>query len=255
MQEGKWRLTNRFILIQPVAFEDGRWVPITSGNISGEVIGNPQGENFFACYFCGTSINDHLTFTDRKTGRKVNIGNVCVERIWEATHNRDFEINKGLESLKSKVVREFKKKTHRKHLLEFLDAGIDKWQKPLNDKIDTILSKNDKAYWNPPERTITKKSVDGDEKSFTVKATLWEQKDGAEERERKDRNPIKDLRDRFDCAGWNVKPLIPEFQKIINDAGFDDIVPNPKPLTPEEHSQMQNEVQVHVDSYLKERKS
>jgi hypothetical protein len=246
MQEGKWRLTNRFMLIPPVAIVNGHWEGVQAGAIQGEVIGNPTGENFLSCYFCGTGINDHLTFTDRETGRQVNIGNVCVEHIWEASHNRDFEINKGLESLKSKVVREFKKKTHRKYLLEFLDAGMEKWQKPINDKIDTILEGNDKAYWNPPTRTIQK----GD-KTFEVKATLWEQKDGAEERERSDRNPIKDLREKFANRGWNVKPLIPEFQKLINDHGFDDVVPNPKPLTAEETLQMQKEIQVHIDDYFK----
>lgn len=249
MQEGKWRLTGRFIMIPPVTFENGRWVAVHSGIISGEIIGEPKGENFLSCYFCGTSINDHLTFTDRDTGRQVNIGNVCVEHIYEATHNRDFAVNKGLESLKSKVVREFKKRVHRKDLLEFLDVGIPVWQKEINDKVDAELKTNEHAFWNPPTRTVTK-----NDKIFELQATLWEQKDGAQQREYNKRNPIKIMRDEFDRMGWNASPMIQVFQDLIKTQGFDIIVPKPRKLTNEEQLQLTREVQVHVDDYLKHSK-
>lgn len=247
-REGNWHIIGSFLILPQYVVQDG------NGNFKinpERVIGVKRGENTHSCYFCGTPIQEHITFKDNKSGRMVNIGNVCVEKLGDQVGQRNVTIMKGLKSLKDKVTREFKKKIHRQDLLNFLDAGMDEWQKPINDKIDAVLKGNDKAYWNPPTRTIKK----GD-KTYEVKATLWEQKDGVQERELKDRNPIKTLRDSFDLRGWNVKPLIPEFEKLIAEQGFDVKIPKPRTLTKEDFEKLGKEIQVNVDNYLgKEEKS
>ncbi len=247
MNEGTWNVIGSFLIIPQYAVNDG------NGNIHiipEQVIGTKRGENIHYCYFCGTGINEHITFRDTKSGRMVNIGNVCIEKLGEQLGDQNIAVMKGLKSLKDKVTREFKKKIHRQDLLNFLDAGIEKWQKPINDKIDSRLKENDKAYYNPPTRTIKK----GDQ-TYELKTTAWEQKDGAEEREFKDRNPIKTLRNSFDLRGWNVKPLIPEFEKLIAEQGFDVQIPKPRTLTKDDLAELARQIQVNVDEYLKTKES
>lgn len=246
LQEGTWRLTGSFVIIPPVVFDENMGRLVGAPNTGGCVIGEPVGTPLFSCYFCGTGINEHYTFTDRKTGKQVNIGNVCVWKLEEQLGQKNMAVAKGLKSLRDKVTREFKKRIHRKDMLTFLDAGMEEWQKPLNDKINAVLKGNDKAYYNPPSRTIKK-----GEKTFEVKTTAWEQKDGAEEREFKDRNPIKILRNDFDLRDWNVKPMIPVFEKLIKTQGFEITIPKPRTLSQEELTELAKEIQVHVDDYMK----
>jgi len=246
LQEGKWRITGSFIIIPPVMFDENIGQLVGVPNTCGAVIGKPRGENIGQCYFCHTMINEHIVFTDVKTGRMVNIGNVCVDKLGVQLGNKNVAIAKGLKSLKEKVVREFKKNVHRKDLITFLDEGMGTWQKEINDKVDAELKANEHAFWNPPTRTVTKNG-----KNFELQATLWEQKDGADKREYSKRNPVKFMRDKFYTNDWNVKPMIPVFEELIKKQGFDVVIPKPRPLTGEELLQLSKEIQVHIDDYLK----
>ena len=241
--EGDWHIIGSFLIIPQYVVNDG------NGNfkiIPEQVIGTKRGENLHSCYFCGTPIQEHITFKDRKSGRMVNIGNVCVEKLGEQVGQRNITVMKGLKSLKDKVAREFKKKIHRKDLLEFLDGGMATWQKEINDKVDAELKANEHAFWNPATRTVTK-----NDKTFELQATLWEQKEGAEQREFGKRNPIKVMRDEFEKMGWNVKPMIPIFEGLISKQGFDVKIPSPRPLNKDELTELSRHIQVNVDEYLK----
>lgn len=245
MQEGTWKVVGRFMIIPQHTVTDG------NGNykyIPEEVIGVKRGENLHNCYFCGTPIQEHITFRDIKSGREVNIGNVCIDHLGDQLGRQEIAVAKGLDSLKSKVVREFKKRVHRKQLIDYLDANMERFQKPRNDKIDERLKENPKAYWNPAVKTISK-----DGKVVELKTTLWEQSHDANDKEYKDRNFLKVLRDDFEKSDWNAKPLIESFQKMINNEGFTDVIPKPRLLTEEEHAKMQKEVQVNIEEYLKAR--
>jgi len=245
LQEGTWRIIGSFLIVPSYTdYESGqpKFIPV-------EVIGVKRGENIYYCYFCHTSILEHITFRDIKSGREINIGNICVDNLGEQIGQKNIAVAKGLKSLKSKVVREYKKKIHRKDLLSFLDAGMDEWQKPANDKVNALLKENDKSFYNPELRTIVK----GDKK-FEVKATLWEQKDGADKRQEKARNPIRWLRDSFDSQGWNVKPLVPEFEKLIKEHGFEVSIPKPRTLNKEELRELARQIQVHTDNYFRNSK-
>ena len=84
-----------------------------------------------------------------------------------------------------------------------------------------------------------------------MQATLWEQKEGAEQREFGKRNPIKVMRDEFEKMGWNVKPMIPIFEGLISKQGFDVKIPSPRPLNKDELTELSRHIQVNVDEYLK----
>ncbi len=44
--------------------------------------------------------------------------------------------------------------------------------------------------------------------------------------------------------------MIPEFEKLIAEQGFDDKIPKPRTLTKDELKQLAKETQVNVDEYL-----
>jgi hypothetical protein len=247
LSKGDWHIIGSFLIIDQYTVTDG------NGNykvIPEQVIGEKRGENFRSCYFCGTPINEHITFRDNISKREVNIGNVCVDKLGDAIDEKELLVFKGLKSVKDKVAREFKKKIHRKDMLDFLDANMDKWQKKVNDEVDVLLKKDPKAFYNAAEKTIVKNN-----KEFVLKTTAFEQKQGSDAREFAKRNPIKTLRDSFELRGWNVKPLIEEFEKLITAQGFNDKIPKPRRLTKAELDQLAKETQINVDQYLNRGKS
>ena len=77
--KGSWKFINYFEMGGALMVENG--VLRANTEAGGFINGIVMGENLCYCALCGTNIMAHYTLQDRKTGRKLNIGEVCIANI------------------------------------------------------------------------------------------------------------------------------------------------------------------------------
>jgi len=257
LSKGSWRFVNYFELIPPVEFVNGRWIPqhhnMGSYTISGEVNGKVMGKNVFHCEYCGTSIQCHFTIQNRETKELVNIGCFCIEKI--PALDKGTALIKGYESVKRKVKSDFRRTIHTKQLLQFLDDNMKALATPRHERCDKAIADNPEHFWKEEEKTFKRlqKRDDGEEGfkevEIKLKRTLWERKEGSDERYNKERNFWENFRTKFEMRGWNPKTMQPEIQKMIDADKLKITVPKLRQLTEAENKQLGKEVTRQLNEY------
>lgn len=235
LNSGNLKCVGFFIIVGKAIKADGVWIALDDG----EIIGNPQGENYFSCFICGHDIDQHISIKNLNSGRILNVGIDCYENLIDEPKAK--KIKKAVESIRRNIRKIYMAKIHRQQLVEFLESNMTLLSEKRVKLVESLLASDPHYFWLPKTKTVN---------GIDIPRTLWEQNSNAEKDMLNVRDYWQHQIDVINSFSGSMSDCRDVLQKKITNDGFALQVPQLRKLTSDEQTEVSRNIVNKVQAFL-----